>query len=283
MKKLPFLLTVLLASVLLAQSKTILTSFYPIYIMTINITDGVPGVKVVNLTKPQTGCLHDYQLTPQDMKTISTASMFIVNGGGMESFLNKTIKQYPKLRIIEASKGVPLIKDSHGHTNPHLWVSVSGAINEVRNISNELAAADPANSDSYKKNGEAYIKKLEDLKAKFNDAVNSFSNKKIITFHEAFPYFAKEFNLDIVDIIEREPGSEPSAGELASTVRIVRKNGIKALFAEPQYPAKSAETIAKETGATVYILDPAVSGDMDKDAYVRAMEKNLTVLIKALK
>jgi len=83
-------------------------------------------------------------------------------------------------------------------------------------------------------------------------------------------------------VIEREPGSEPSAAELARTVEIVKSHKVKALFAEPQYPAKAARTVARETGIPVRTLDPAVSGPLAPDAYLKAMERNLAVLREAL-
>lgn len=285
------------------SDKIILTSFYPMYIMTLNIADNVPGVKIVNMTKPQTGCLHDYQLTPQDMKVLGSAAIFVANGGGMESFIEKVLKEHPSLPVIDASKGIELITEEHdddnhgekndhdadhhhehdhGEVNPHVWVSVSGAIDQVKNIAGQLSTIDSSNADAYKKNADAYIAKLETLKKEMHDGLSTIKSRNIITFHEAFPYFAKEFNLEIVAVIEREPGSEPSAGELAETVTIVKKHDVRALFAEPQYPAKAAQTIARETGAQLYSLDPAVTGPMTKNAYIDIMKSNQQVLVKAL-
>ena len=84
----------------------IVTSFYPMYIATINITHGIDGVSVTNMTKPQTGCLHDYQLTTEDMKTLESADAFVVNGAGMESFLDKVIQKQKNLKIVDASKNI---------------------------------------------------------------------------------------------------------------------------------------------------------------------------------
>jgi zinc transport system substrate-binding protein len=261
----------------------ILTSFYPMYIMALNIAEGIPDIKVVNMTKPQTGCLHEYQLTPQDLKTISNAWVFVVSGK-IEPFLDKVIMQQPSLKIINAGKGIELIKGNGNEgENPHVWVSVSNAITQVKTIVSDLVTVDPANGSQYKVNGDAYVKKLEVLRTKMHEGLKDISSQDIITFHEAFPYFAKEFNLHIVAVIEREPGSEPSARELAETIRIVKQNKVKALFAEPQYPTKAALTIARETGVNVFTLDPAVTGPQTPDSYIRTMESNLTVLQKALK
>jgi zinc transport system substrate-binding protein len=260
-----------------ATSLRIVTSFYPIYIATLNVTKDVPAVDVVNLTPPLTGCLHDYQIRPDDLKKLSGVSVLVVNGAGMESFLDEALRQSPGLKTVNASKGIGLIKE-----NSHVWASVSLAMKQVENIARGLSAIDPAHADLYRKNADVYLARLDVLRTRMRKALKNAKTRNIVTFHEAFPYFAKEFDLNIVAVIEREPGSEPSARELADTIDLVRKSGVTALFAEPQYPAKAADTIARETGAKVYTLDPAVTGPMEPNAYIRSMERNLEELQKAL-
>ena len=262
----------------------IVASFYPVYIMAKNVARDVPGVSVGNLTPPLTGCLHDYMMAPNDMKKLACAQVFVANGAGMESFLDKIIAQYPKIKIIRLSEGIALIKgEGNEGDNPHVWVSISDAIAEVKNLGHALEEFDPIHQDLYRKNTADYVARLERLHGKMHVELALYKGKAIITFHEAFAYFAKEFGLKIVAVIEREPGSQPSAKELAQTIELVKKNGIPALFSEPQYPAAAAETIAKETGAKVYVLDPAVTGTDDFDAYINIMEKNLEVLKEAFK
>ncbi len=261
----------------------IVTSFYPVYIMARNVARDVPGVSVENLAPPFTGCLHDYTVTTDDMKKLARARVFVANGAGMESFLNRILVQDPDVKVVELAQGIPLIKgEGRQGDNPHVWVSVSDAIVEVENLGRALAGIDPAHKELYEKNTAAYVAKLDVLRRKMHTQLAPYQGASIITFHEAFPYFAREFGLKIAAVVEREPGSEPSAKELADTIELIRKNGIPALFSEPQYPAAAARTIAKETGARVYILDPAVTGPDDDDAYVRIMENNLKVLQEAL-
>lgn len=263
---------------------TIAASFYPMYILTLNVAENIPNVKVIDMTKPMTGCLHDYAVTPNDMKTLEGAKYFVVNGAGMESFLNKVIQQTPNIKIIQASKGIKLIKgEGNEGDNAHVWVSISNAILQVKNIGEQLETLDPTNAISYRKNVDTYVKKLETERVKMHKALDNIKNRDIVTFHEAFPYFAKEFNLNILGVIEREPGSQPSAKELADTIDKVKKLKVKALFAEPQYSQKAADTIAKETGAKVYSLDPVVTGPMEADAYINIMDENLKTLKEALK
>ena len=274
----------------------LLASFYPIAIMALNITDGVEGVAVESMAQQQTGCLHDFQMTTADMKKAETADACLINGAGMEGFLDKISDQLPELPVIDSSTGIPLIasgEDHHhdggeGHDhdqedyNPHLWVSITNCMEQVRNLSEGIIALDPEHEAEYRENTETYLEKLSALRDKMHSALDHVKNKDIITFHEAFPYFAEEFGLHIAAVINREPDSQPSAKELADTIRLVRETGVKALFVEPLYPETSADIIAAETGAQVYVLDPAVSGEWDKNAYLTAMESNLQVLAQAL-
>ena len=262
----------------------IVTSFYPMYIATLNITQGIDGVTVTNMTKPQTGCLHDYQLMTEDMKTLEKADAFVINGAGMESFLDKVVEQQKNLKIIDASKGIELLKDDD-EENPHVWLSVTDAILQVKNIAEQLKAADPKHADAYEKNAAAYIKKLEALKAEMHAELDTVPNKDIVTFHEAFPYFAKEFGLNIISVVEREPGTEPTPAELQETIEQVKKLPVKVLFTEPQYSPSASETIARETGAKIYTLDPVVTGEANDEAinaYIDTMKKNMKTLKTAL-
>ena len=267
-----------------AQPFRIVTSFYPMYVATINITQGVDGVEVHNMTKPQTGCLHDYQLMTEDMKTLENADAFVINGAGMEDFMDKVTEQQKNLKVIDASRGIKLIHDEEGD-NPHVWLSVTDAIQQVRNIADQLKEADPAHSDAYEKNAAAYIEKLTSLKTEMHAALDNVTHKDIVTFHEAFPYFAEEFHLNIIGVVEREPGTEPTPTELQETIEQVKGLSAKVLFTEPQYSPAAAETIARETGAKIYTLDPVVTGEATpaaKDAYLDTMRKNMNTLKEAL-
>ncbi|WP_314448254.1 metal ABC transporter solute-binding protein, Zn/Mn family [Selenomonas artemidis] len=267
-----------------AQPFRIVTSFYPMYVATINITQGVDGVEVHNMTKPQTGCLHDYQLMTEDMKTLENADAFVINGAGMEDFMDKVTVQQKNLKVIDASRGIKLIHDEEGD-NPHVWLSVTDAIQQVRNIADQLKEADPAHADAYEKNAAAYIEKLTSLKTEMHAALDNVPHKDIVTFHEAFPYFAEEFHLNIIGVVEREPGTEPTPTELQETIEQVKGLSAKVLFTEPQYSPAAAETIARETGAKIYTLDPVVTGEATpaaKDAYLDTMRKNMNTLKEAL-
>ena len=260
----------------------VVTSFYPIYIMTLNITNGVEGVQVDNMAGQQAGCLHDYQLQSKDMKNIEQANVFVINGAGMEGFMQKVTSQLPKLCVVNSSEGVSLIEEK-GEVNPHIWVSITNYIQQVSNISHGLMKADEAHASEYQRNAQEYVAKLTVLRNQMHEELDNLPHRDIITFHEAFPYFAQEFDLHIAKVINREPDSQPSAKELAETIRLIKSTKVKAVFAEPQYPRSAANVVAKESGVQVYFLDPSVTGKNELNAYLDAMKGNLKVLKEALK
>lgn len=282
-----FISSVLPAIALMAQQPTsrplkIVASFYPVYIMARNVTRGIPGVTVTRLSQVSSGCLHDYAVTVDDLKRLGDADILVVNGAGMESFLDRVTMQFPGIKIVSLADGIPLIpgKGMAG-PNPHVWVSITNAVSEVRRLAAEMARIDPAHAANYQDNAVEYTAKLESLSQQMHADLAQYKGMKIVTFHEAFPYFAREFGFDIAAVIEREPGSEPSARELAETIDIVKNTGVTTIFTEPQYPSGSANVISRETSARVFILDPAVSGEESDDAYLDIMRKNLEVLKNA--
>lgn len=257
----------------------IMASFYPLYIMLMNITQGA-DVELSMLAPADTGCLHDYQLTTGDMKNLENADILVLNGAGMEDFAEKALEIKKKEQVIIASEGYPLFED-----NPHIWVSLEGAEFQVNKIALGLADMDKANADLYMKNAEAYTYKIQTLREEMKNKLTPYAGKKIITFHEAFPYFAQEFNLEIAGVIEREPGTEPTALELKELISLIKEeqsiNSQIYLFAEEQYSSSAGEIIASETGLKVYELDPEVSGEISGDAYLDGMKKNLQILEEA--
>lgn len=279
------------------DSLNIVTSFYPMYIATSNIIDGADNVTLKSLASPDVGCLHDYQLTVNDMITLEKADVFVINGGGMESFLDKAVSNYPELKVIDAfiydenydTEDDNVLEDAthneeHEHDlNAHIWVSVSLYIEQIEKISEQLMIIDPGNAEIYKKNTKIYVEKLEALKKEMHLKLDTLEKRNIITFHEAFYYFAKEFNLNVIDVIEREPGTSPSAGELVDIIKKIKSEDVNAIFVEPQYSKTAADTISSETGIKVFELDPIVSGNFEKNAYEDKMKKNLDVLMEALK
>lgn len=295
-------LTLMLAMLMLAapaaaSAETIVTSFYPIYLFALNLLDGIEGVEVANLAAPGTGCLHDYQLQTGDMKMLAQADAFLINGAGMEGYLEGVFDAFPQLPVVDASAGIALLEDcsDHGHDhddhdhdhayNAHIWLDAQNAILMVNNLADGLKAVLPTHADVIAANRDGYVARLTALDDELTATLSAVENKDIITFHEAFPYFAQAYGLNVAAVVNRDPDDALSPRALAELCKTVAALGAPPLFIEPQYEDMAAQTIARETGAAIHTLDPIVTGpeaDVPLTLYEDVMRQNLSVLLEAL-
>ena len=255
---------------------TVVTSFYPMYIAALNVAGENDHIRLENLSEPQTGCLHDYQLTPADMQLLSTADAFIINGGGIESFLGEVAEQYPDLTIINASEQVDLIED-----NAHAWMNIEDYMTQVKTIEAELSAADPADTEQFSENADAYLAKLSSLKEQADAVKPLTEGKNIVIFHEAYEYVAEEFGMQVSYVMDLDEERQVSAGEVADVVRTVTDGGVRVILAEELYGKDMGDTVESETDAKICYLDTLVRGDYDADSYLNAMKQNITLLKEA--
>ena len=197
---------------------TVVTSFYPVYIAAMNVIGDAENVRLENLSEPQTGCLHDFQLTPEDMKLLSTADVFIVNGGGIETFMKDVASAYPELVIVEACEFVELLSDGD-ETNAHAWLGVSGYRDMVQGIAEGLASADSMHEPLYRKNAAEYDDKLEKLQEKQQEVIRKLSGKNVVLFHEAFEYIAHDYGMNVSCVLDLDEERPVRAGEVSGGLR----------------------------------------------------------------
>jgi len=283
----------------------VLCSFFPVYQFTQNVAAGREGVRVELMLPAAMGCPHDTLLTPQDMEKVGRAQVFVANGLGLEEFLGAPLTHAnPKLTIIDASRGItdlivhraptepasagPAAPEAEANThigpNPHLFASPAMAARMVRNIAEGLAKVDPEGAAIYKKNATAYEAKLRRLSADFDAEARRLRTRKIVTEHSVFDYLARQIGLEVVAVIEENPGQEPSAAQMLDLVQTIKQSGAAAVFIEPQYPAAVARTIAREVGLPVAVLDPVASGPERAPLtyYESVMRKNIETLGQTL-
>ena len=279
------------------QELTVVTSFYPMYIAAENVIGDADGVHLENLSEPQTGCLHDFQLTPEDMKLLSTADVFIINGGGIESFMKEVAEAYPNLKIIEACENTSLLSEeekdthhheeeteeehAHGDVNAHAWMSVSAYETQVQTIADGLSEADPERSSAYQNGAKAYLGKLDELKKCQEKLKQEISGQSVILFHEAYAYVAEDYGLQVNYLLDLDEERQVSAGEVSDVLSAVRKGHVKYILAEELYGKSMGDTIRKESDAKVLYLDPLNRGTYEKDSYINGMKKNMEILEEA--
>ena len=296
MKKFLSLVLAMIVFPCLAFSETVVTSFYPIWIMTLNLTKGLEDhVFVRNMAAPSVGCLHDYQLQTSDMKALSGADLFLVNGAGMEAFLPEITHALPNLPVVEASEGIDLLKqgdtveilesEEEKEVNAHLWLDPSRAIRMAENLASGLLRLLPSDEATITANLEDFRSRLTVLDQQLHDGLKDLARRDIITFHEAFPYFAAAYDLNVVAVVNKEPGEVLTPTQLAELVREIKRLENPPLFVEPQYTDLSAQMLSRETGSSVWSLDPIVTGpeqDVPLDYYEIVMLQNMNTLIEAL-
>ena len=273
----------------------VVTSFYPMYIAAMNVVGDTDGVTLKNLSEPQTGCLHDFQLTPADMKLLSTADVFIINGGGIESFMEDIAKQYPDLVVIEACEEIELLceqeahdhevensHDDHNHdVNAHAWMSVKNYRKQVENITNGLAVAAPDFAESFLANAGNYDRKLEELQVEQKELLTLTQGEEVIMFHCAYDYVAEDLSLEVAFCMDLDEERQVSAGEVAEVLEVIEHHGVKYIFAEALYGTDMCEMVQKEADVTVVYLDPLNRGEYDKDSYIVGMRNNLKLMQEA--
>lgn len=279
-----------------ADEFRVLTSFYPMYLLTINVAGGIEGVRVDNMAQQSVGCLHDYSLRTGDMRMIHSADAVVINGAGMEGFVDAVIYDQQK-PVIDASEGIELIVDGepghvdadhahadhgHGSANAHIWMSPRQAIKQVENIARGLVELDPAHADAYECNAREFIARLERLDEQVMELLSGVQGAQIVTSHPAFEYLARDYGLEIVASLGQEPGQTPRTRDMANLVDTVRDMDIRALFVEKAYSEKAAEVLSRETGVSIYALDSLTGGELTKDAYEQGILSDAMTLREAL-
>ena len=256
----------------------IVTSFYPMYIMTMNITNGVEDVQVSNMAENYVGCIHDYTLKTEDLKKFENANIFIENGYGMEAFSQKIIDSYPQVKIIESAKGITdVIKEESGDVNAHFWTSIDNYILQVQEIANQLSNIDSKNGDTYKNNANTYIQKLNDLKNSYEDKIESLKGKKVISLNESFSYLFKTLGIEEILIETDHEQSSLSAETVKNVIDKMNEENINSIIIAENDNEQNAKAIAEETGAKVYKLKDGMSGDNSLDSYINDMKYNFEI------
>lgn len=258
----------------------IVTSFYPMYLIAENITEGASNIELVNMADVNVGCLHDYTLTTEDMKKVENADIFISNGLGMENFIDKVIESNIDMEVVDSSTNITNIISDEDETNAHVWTSIGNYIIQVENITEGLKANNPENADIYEKNANEYINKLNDLKNECLEKLQELKGKKAVVLNEAFEYMGQELGLDMIVIKTDHEESTISAEMLKNTIDTMKEEQIDMIIIDKNDNKSNAETISNETGAKIYELNSGLTDSLDKNAYIDGIRGNMEILSK---
>jgi ABC-type Zn uptake system ZnuABC Zn-binding protein ZnuA len=263
---------------------------------------------------------HDFQFRPSDLRRLARANVVVMNGLGVDGWMDKALRNNstkPGLRVVTVADGlksqwileVPELEvrsadkedsrsgrssggrpDEHHHhdhadhgPNPHLWLDPVFARHGVSNILQTLVALDPEHADGYRRRAAAYLDELEGLDSEIRSAVARLQDRRIVTFHDAFPYFCRRYGLELVGVVEEVPSVEPSPRYLTALVAAIRKSKVRVVFSEPQFHPRLVRRLAEDIGIKVGELDVLETGTPSPGFYVEGQRRNLKALEAALR
>ena len=267
----------------------IATTFYPLY----DIANSIAGDKAqVSSIVPPGVEPHEYEPTPQDIKTVANADVYVALGieSGIGALEQRLLSDRGNsIIVVRASDGIPLLEASRDDTNepasgkdPHIWISPRNAQVMAATIADGLAKADPSNREYYLSNAVALRTDLLALDKEFTDGLASCSKQVLLANHDAYSYLAAAYGFRTVTISGLEPESEPSPGKIKELVDAARQYGIKYIMYEELVDPRIAKTIADDVGAQVLELSPLEGNKNADDTYVVIMRRNLVNLRLAL-
>ncbi|MEJ2261550.1 MAG: metal ABC transporter substrate-binding protein [Nitrosopumilaceae archaeon] len=270
----------------------VIASFYPLYEFAQKVSQGRADVK---LLVPEGVEPHDWEPTIQDVQKMQKADLIVINGLGFENWVDNLEEMNYQGIIVDTSDGIiknkifendpsnDQIKDienKHHPADPHIWLNPIFAKTQVQNIADSFSKLDPQHKDFYQRNAKNYKDDLDELDLKIRNDLSK-CNHDFITFHDAFSYFADEYDLNQHTIISsNSPHSEPTAKTLEKIIKTSRELNIKIIFTEDTIDPRISEVVANEIGGKILVLSPLeFSGEGD---YISKMTENLEQLRVAL-
>jgi ABC-type Zn uptake system ZnuABC Zn-binding protein ZnuA len=255
-----------------------------------DIVQNVGGSRVAatSIIPPGVGP-EDYEPKPDDAKKLTDAKLIVSNGVGLDEFLDRLLASGSggQTAHLVLGDGIPVLT-VNGEQNPHFWLDPTLVKQYyLPAIARKLAELDPDGKATYDANVASYGAQLDalDTELKARIATIPEANRKLVTFHDAFPYFAKHFGFQLVGVILANVGQDPSAADLAALVEKVKAAGVTAVFSEAQFSPKLSQTLAQEAGikSVVTTLYNDALGPAPADTYLGLMRWNVDQIVAALK
>jgi ABC-type Zn uptake system ZnuABC Zn-binding protein ZnuA len=231
----------------------------------------------------------DYEPKPDDARRLSVADLIVSNGVGLDDFLERIIEASGKENVdrLVLGDGIPTVTVD-GEENPHFWLDPTlVARYYLPAIRDRLSKLRPEDAADFASASDAYGARLRELDAANIAKIATIptDRRKLVTFHDAFPYFAAHYGFELIGVILENPGQEPSAADLAALVDKVKAANVPAVFSEAQFDPKLAQTLADEAGITkvVTTLYNDALGPPPADTYIGLMTWDVDEIVNALK
>jgi zinc transport system substrate-binding protein len=199
-----------------------------------------------------------YEPKPSQIEGLTAADMYIRIGVPFETaWMPRIVAANEEMLVVDQSEGIERIDG----TDPHIWLSPKLAKTQAQTIYAGLVELDPGHESSYRANLDAFLTDLDELDASIQQTLSGLESRKFMVFHPAWSYFARDYDLEMIPV--QVEGSDPSAAEMAELIQTARANGIKVIFAQPEFSTQAARTIASEIGGEVLLISPLAPDWMD--------------------
>lgn len=259
-----------------SQEPVVATTIVPLTSMTKNILGDVANVQSV---LPKGAEPHDVILSTNELQILQRARVIVTLGLTLDDWIANGISAADsKAPVITASTYLNL---PPGSDDPHVWLSPARMIVMAQGVGAEMQKKFPESAEIIALRTNEYVEKLRALDAEYRK-LGTLSNRDIVTLHDAFGYVAQDYNLNVVGVIKDLPEDSPSPEDVARVIRTLSKYPQAALFGESELHPAILQSVARDTGRTIYILNPLEVGEPNMDTYISVMKQNLAVLMEAL-
>ncbi|MBI4372909.1 MAG: zinc ABC transporter substrate-binding protein [Candidatus Omnitrophica bacterium] len=221
---------------------------------------------------------HTFELSPRTIKELEGTRIVFVIGRGFDDWIKAVAESLPLAQAVAVDRGIDFIKP--GSEDPHYWLSITNAKIVAKNIAHKLAELEPHNKNRYEANLARYLSQLDEVDQNIRNLLSNLRARKIMTFHNGWQYFAREYGFEIVGTVEPSLGGEPTPKRLAHLDDLIREHQIKVLFSEPAVSKAVAESVAKDFNVRLFELDP-IGGSSGAD-FLDLMKANAEVVHEAL-
>jgi zinc/manganese transport system substrate-binding protein len=224
---------------------------------------------------------HSFEILPQHVIAVRHADVYLKVGAGLDYWSEDLLQSTENAHriVADCSHGIPLIHDAeepehqHGHDehalgNPHYWLAPSNIAVIALNISAALGEADPAHADEYRHNLESFSAKFDSARVKWRMVMEPCHGERMVTYHRAWDYFAREYQLEIIGTVEPQPGAEPSPTDLALLETRIRTEHARLLLLEPFESDRYARLLEHDTGIAVVNVAPSVGGTPETNTII---------------
>lgn len=264
----------------------VVTSIYPVYITTLNITRDISNITVTNLVPTTVWNVKEYQLTPENLKILEQADVFVVNGAGIESFMGRVRSLLPELEIVNLSQSINYPKTTGETFNQYIWLDISNTIVQLEKLTDYLCRQDPANEEKYKINQGDYYVRLEMMLDRYLQTAEMVRDNNVAVMHDGLKYIAQNMSLNVVYVVDKDMENQSKFDEAEEIIAKITESGACTLLVDSSNSSEIVSKIAEESGIKLCSINTLAAtneeGPVSYSAYINAMRDNINALEEAL-